>query len=67
MAFMKFIKVPEEHRMVPINIRGDASRESVTIHKKWTDVDLLNLWVQCKTDKMLINSSLGLTPAEVLV
>lgn len=64
---MKFTTVPEEHRMVPINIRGDAARQGMTVHKKWTDVGLLNLSFQCQHDKVLIESSLGLDPKEVLV
>lgn len=64
---MKHASIPEEHRLVPINIRGDAARQGMTIHKKWKDLDLFNLWVQCNGDKVLIESSLGLDPKEVLV
>ena len=64
---MKFTTVPAEHHMVPINIRGDAARQGMTVHKKWTDVGLLNLSDQCQHDKVLIESSLGLDPKEVLV
>lgn len=64
---MKFATVPEDHRLIPINIRGDAARQGMKVHKKWKDVDLLNLHSQCDGDKVLIESSLGLDPKEVLV
>ena len=64
---MTFTSIPEEHRLVPINIRGDAARQGMTVHKRWTDVGLLNLHVQSGGDRILIESSLGLDPKEVLV
>lgn len=63
---MKFTTVPSSHSMVPINIRGNASSRGIKVHKKWTDVDLLNLWDQCLYDDTLIEASLGLAPKEVL-
>ncbi len=48
-------------------IRAAAAEKHIKVNKKWDDASLDKLRLQCEGDAILIESSLGFAPKEVLV
>lgn len=48
-------------------IRAVVEAKDIKVNKKWDDASLDQLRAQCKGDAILIESSLGFAPKEILV
>lgn len=63
---MRFKKIQPSLSHIPGEIRKNAAENDVTIHDDWTDLDLLNLWDNMFHDRLLIEASLSMSPADAL-